>query len=484
MSGSDEGRRKAFSGVVVEYFLTRLCLHKGLSFLYAIAFLIAINQYRALVGKKGILPLESFVKKVRFWKAPSIFFWRNSDAFVLAMSWLGFLLSLFALMGFSEQFGLIVSMGTWFLLWVLYQSFVNVGQVFYGFGWEILLLEAGFLAIFLGDNKTVPSVEIIWLYRWLLFRVMFGAGLIKIRGDRCWKDLSALTFHYETQPLPGPLSRFFHRSSLFLHKMGVVFTHFVELVVPFFLFWPKGVACVAGLITAIFQGVLFLSGNLSWLNCITFVLCFSCFSDSFLSVFLPKNLPVAFSGNVSYEVLTFLVTLFILYLSIKPIRNLFSCHQIMNGHFDCLRLVNTYGAFGSVTRERREIIIEGTLDQEITENTRWLAYEFRGKPGLVTRRPPQVSPYHYKIDWQMWFAAMSPHQHHPWFSVFISKILEGDQAVLSLLKNDPFQGRAPHFVRAQLYVYHFAPINNPERAIWERTYVGPYFPASFLMKLK
>lgn len=188
----------------MDYFLTRLLLQKGLALIYFVAFLIVINQYRALVGKKGILPIENLLKQVRFWQAPSLFFASCSDRMLQLAGWAGLALSLFAFLGLSEQYGLFCSMAVWFALWALYQSFVNVGQIFYGYGWEILLLEAGFLAIFLGPDNIAPSPWLIWLFRWLLFRVMFGAGLIKIRCDTCWKDLSSLLFHYETQPLPGP----------------------------------------------------------------------------------------------------------------------------------------------------------------------------------------------------------------------------------------------------------------------------------------
>jgi hypothetical protein len=469
----------------MEYILTRWCLHKGLSFLYAIGFLIAINQYRALVGKNGILPIDTFIKRVRFRDAPSIFFYNSSDFFIQTTGYLGFILSLIAFFGISEQHGLFFSMGIWFLLWVLYQSFVNVGQVFYGFGWEILLLEAGFLAIFLGDDAVRPATSIIWLYRWLLFRVMFGAGLIKLRGDTCWKDCTAMLFHYETQPLPGPFSRFFHRLPIFIHKMSVLFTHFVEIVVPFFLFWPQKIACLAGAMTAFFQIVLLFSGNLSWLNWITIVLCFSCCNDAFLAAFFPCGLQGTLGKELSfyvpYEIAAIALTLYILFLSKNPIKNMLSSYQVMNCSFDPLHLVNTYGAFGSVTRERKEIILEGTKDHIITPETKWIPYEFKAKPGLVTRPYPQVSPYHYKIDWQMWFAAMSGCQNHPWFILFLQKLLQQDKAVLSLLKTNPFPKEPPHFIRAELYVYHFASPDNAEGLFWTRKYLGPYLPPVYLL---
>ena len=467
----------------MEYFLTRWCLQKGLAFLYCIAFLICINQYRALLGKEGIVPIERWIRKARFWQVPSVFVFYCSDRFLQVLSWVGFFLSLLALGGFFEQYGLFVSMGGWFLLWAIYQSFVNAGDVFYSFGWEILLLEAGFLAIFLGSNDVAPSVILIWLYRFLLFRVMLGAGLIKLRCDSCWKDLTSLLFHYETQPLPGPLSRFFHRLPVFIHKSSVIFNHFIEVIIPFFFFWPGKMAAIAGGLTFFFQFMLVISGNFSWLNHITMVLCFACWNDLVLSWIFPFFRVVKqVNPNIYYDILTALLTLLIAWLSLKPLRNLCSKRQVMNCSFDPLHIVNTYGAFGSVTRVRKEIIIEGTEDLVITENTKWLPYEFKGKPGDITRHPSQVSPYHYKIDWQMWFAAMSNYNLHPWFLPFIQKLLEGNLAVLSLLKTNPFPQKNPQFIRAELYEYHFSSKKEEKEAFWLRKRLGPYMHPICLKK--
>ncbi|MBS0627938.1 MAG: lipase maturation factor family protein [Verrucomicrobia bacterium] len=467
---------------VEEYLLTRFFLQKGLAFIYLIAFLIIVNQYRALLGKKGILPIENFIKQRSFWTSPSLFVLYCSDRFLQVMGLIGVALSILALLGISEQYGLFVSMAVWFLLWAIYQSFVNVGQIFYGYGWEILLLESGFLAIFLGSADVAPSALMIWLYRWVLFRMMFGAGLIKIRCDACWKDLTTMIFHYETQPLPGPLSRIFHRLPIFVHKFSVLFNHFIELIVPFFFFFPGVLGIIAGLLTVLFQTLLILSGNLSWLNYITVVLCFSCFPDSFLSILFPYlELPFVPVGKIHLG-LVILLTGLVAYLSVKPIKNLLSHNQAMNRNFDPFNLVNTYGAFGSVTRARKEIIIEGTNDLALTENTKWLAYEFKAKPGSLTKKPPLVSPYHYKIDWQMWFAAMSSYQYHPWFIPFIQKLLEGEKEVLALLGVNPFSDKPPTFIRAELYEYHFAPFKNKEGVFWARRRLGEYLPPVHLIK--
>src|SRR5258706_11729184 len=250
---------------IPDFWLTRLVFQRALGLVYLISFLIALNQFRPLLGEHGLLPVPEFVRLVPFRETPSLFYlWPKDIAFQLA-AWAGVLLSCLAVTGLSERFGLPVSMATWALLWVLYISFVNVGQIFYAFGWESILLEAGFYTIFLGSRNVPPPKVVIWMLRWLLFRIMFGAGLIKLRGDPCWRALTCLDYHYETQPMPNPLSWYFQWAPGWTHKGGVLFNHFAELIVPFGYFLPQPVAAIAGIITILFQFTIFVSGNLSWL---------------------------------------------------------------------------------------------------------------------------------------------------------------------------------------------------------------------------
>jgi hypothetical protein len=355
-------------------------------------------------------------------------------------------------------------------MWVLYQSIVNVGQVFYGFGWETLLLEAGFLAIFLGAGATVPAWPLILLYRWLVFRVEFGAGLIKIRGDPCWRDLTCLYYHHETQPMPNPLSWYFHQLPKALHRMECLGNFFVQLVVPFFLFAPQPVASVAGGLIVFTQAWLMLSGNFSWLNFLTMTLAFSAFDDHTLGLVVPMYVPHEVALPMWWQVLVVAVTILVVVLSYRPTLNLVSRHQLMNFSFDPFHLVNTYGAFGSVTKQRFEIVVEGRRDGE------WLAYEFKGKPGDPLRRPPQFAPYHLRLDWLMWFAAMDSPWRHQWFVSFLVKLLQGDRAASRLLRRDPFPDHPPDVIRANLYLYRFTTVEERRatRAWWTRTLVGDY----------
>lgn len=459
-----------------EFWLTRFWIQRCLGVVYLIAFLIAFNQFRALVGDNGLLPARLFLERVHFWDAPSLFWLDVSDTVTGAAAIAGIVLAALAVTGLSDRFGMVVSVLVWSLLWLLYLSFVNVGQVFYGFGWESLLLETGFLAVFLGSRDTATPKVVIWLFRWLLFRVMFGAGLIKLRGDPCWTDLTCMLYHYETQPLPNPLSPFFHRLPVFVHKIGAVFTHFAELIVPWAYFFPGLIGYAAGLITIVFQVTLILSGNLSWLNYITIVIAFSCFDDAFYSRFFSIKHPTAAVMAPFRRWVLVTLTVLIAVLSIRPTLNLFSGRQAMNASFEPLRLVNTYGAFGRVTRERREIILEGTDETVITPQTQWRAYEFKAKPGDVSRRPAIVSPYHYKIDWQMWFAAMNSYQYHPWVLVLVEKLLQGDPGVLGLMGNNPFPEAPPKFVRARYSLYRFPEKGSANQDWWVRQLIGEYLP--------
>jgi hypothetical protein len=474
------------------YWLTRAVFLRVLGFIYFVAFVSLARQLLPLLGSHGLLPVKPFLARVAVengggWAAvfqlPTIFWWSASDAFMQAMAWVGVALSLVVIAGLADAVLLA-------LLWLLYLSFVHVGQLFYSFGWEILLLETGFLAVFLCPplrfhplpERTPPPLIVVVLLRWVLFRVMFGAGLIKIRGDECWRDLTCLVYHYETQPLPNPLSWLLHQAPRWLHQGGVLFNHFVELVVPFGLFGPRRVRLVAGLLQAAFQLTLILSGNLSWLNWLTLGLAVVCFDDQALGKVFPRRLRDRIAAVAARTrppsraqwAVSGALALLVAYLSIDPIANLFKADQVMNSSFDRLHLVNTYGAFGSVGRHRPEIVLEGTADTVVGEHTRWIEYEFPCKPGDPLRRPCVVAPYHYRLDWEIWFAAMSNPGRHAWLVHLVWKLLHNDPGALSLLANNPFPGAPPRHVRALLYEYEFTRFGEP--GWWHRRLVREWLP--------
>jgi hypothetical protein len=460
------------------FWLTRLIYQRGLALILLAAFLNAAFEFKPLLGEHGLLPVPLFTKAVPFAATPSLFFFAPTDTAFTVAAWLGVLLACVALTGFADRYANWLSMLVWALLWILYISFVNVGQTFYAFGWESILLEATFYAIFLGSRRTPPQTIGIWLLRWLLFRLMFGAGLIKMRGDPCWRDLTCLNYHYETQPMPGPLSWFFHWAPAWFHTSGVIFNHFSELVVPFLYFLPQPIAAIAGVITIAFQGLIFAGGNLAWLNALTMVLALSTFDDRFLSRIFRIRIPAAARHAPAHRVATVGLGILVAFLSIQPIRNMLSPGQVMNTDYNRFHLVGTYGAFGSITRPRYEVIVEGTNDTGPAASTEWREYEIWGKPGDLGRMPPQIAPYHLRLGWLMWFAALSSWEDESWFAPFMQKLLEGDRAVLSLLRSNPFPDHPPRYVRALIYEYHFT--SPAERAAtgkwWTRKLTGQYFP--------
>jgi hypothetical protein len=469
-----------------EYWLSRLVLERGIAAVYAIAFVAAARQFRALIGEHGLLPVPQYLAGRSFRRAPSIFYAHYSDQFFAAVAWFGAVLSAAMAVGLANVVPLGVAVLLWLLLWILYLSIVNVGQTWYSFGWESLLLETGFLAIFLGNDRMAPPLLVMWLARLLLFRLEFGAGLIKLRGDLCWRDLTCLYYHHETQPMPGPLSWFFHHLPKPLHRVEVAGNHFAQLVVPFGLFAPQPVASVAGAIVVITQLWLVASGNFAWLNWLTILLGFSAIDASSAAAVLPipkqptlEQVPQWFAGLVIvFTVLTAMLTYW-------PARNMISRRQRMNMSFNPLHLINTYGAFGTIGRTRREVVIEGTDEPKLTEQTVWKEYEFRGKPGAARRLPQQWAPYHLRLDWLMWFAAISPAYSQQWFRRFLLRLLENDPPTLGLLRHNPFPESPPRYVRAQIYRYRFttAAELRRDRTWWHRTLEGSYVRPIALKKV-
>ncbi|MGC2657846.1 MAG: lipase maturation factor family protein [Bryobacteraceae bacterium] len=460
-----------------QFWITRLLLERGLGVVCLIAFIVALNQFRPLLGAHGLLPVRLYIKRVPFYETPSLFYWFSSDAVFTACAWIGIVLSALVISGVASRYSTWLSFSVWAAIYILYLSFVNVGQDFYAFGWESILLEGCFYAMFLGSARVAPNQIPIWLFRWLLFRIMFGAGLIKLRGDPCWRDLTCLNYYYETQPMPNPLSWAFHWGPEWTHKAGVAFNHFVELIVPFGYFGPQPIRGIAGLLTIVFQLFIMMSGNLSWLNFLTLILAFSTLDAKFIPAAM-RWVPASLPSIRTLDIACYSVGALIAVLSIQPVLNMISAGQVMNTNYNPLHLAGTYGAFGSITRPRYEVIVEGTSDRVILPNTRWLEYQFKGKPGDVNYRPPQIAPYHLRLDWLMWFAALGTYQDQPWFINFMAKLLENDRAVLSLLRSNPFPNQPPQYVRARLYEYHFATPEEHRRtgAWWTRTLTGAYFP--------
>ncbi|WP_369381882.1 lipase maturation factor family protein [Streptomyces sp. cg36] len=461
-----------------DYWIARLVFQRALAAVYLVAFLGAARQFRALIGARGMLPVPDHVGRTPFRRAPSVFHLHYSDRFFALWSWTGVLVSAALLAGADGLVPLWAAMLLWLLPWVLYLSIVNVGQTWYAFGWESLLLETGFLAVFLGNDEVGPPVVVLFLLRWVLFRVEFGAGLIKMRGDACWRELTCLYYHHETQPMPGPLSWFFHRLPRPLHRVEAAANHVTQLVVPVLLFTPQPVATAAASLMALTQLWLILSGNFSWLNWTTVALALSAVDFSPLGG--AHDVPAA---PLWYEVVVLAVAAFLVLLSVRPARNMLSRRQVMNSSFDPLHLVNSYGAFGSVSRLRLEVVIEGTADPLPRADAHWREYEFRGKPGDPRHWPRQFAPYHLRLDWLMWFAGLSPGHARPWFGPLVERLLDNDRDTLRLLRRSPFPPDCPpRYVRARLFRYRYTTWRELREtgACWKRTYVRDFLPPTRL----
>ncbi|KAM7371169.1 hypothetical protein PAMP_010660 [Pampus punctatissimus] len=527
-NGADTGKdsekeKKPPSLQTGTYWLTRIVLLRAVAFIYFVAFSVAYNQNKQLIGERGLMPCKDYLNSVKRYVGgkigtaalaytPSILWflnWNDMDANLDAIALLGMALSGFVLVTGMANMVIMVA------LWVLYHSLVNVGQLWYSFGWESQLLETGFLAIFLCPVWTLsqvprrcpPSLICIWTFRWLIVRIMLGAGLIKIRGDKCWRDLTCMDYHYETQPVPNPMSYYMHRSPWWIHRFETLSNHFIELIVPFFTFMGRRMCAVNGAIQILFQVVLIVSGNLSFLNWLTIVPSLACFDDASLGFLFRsgcgakkavldmqskeaagRNLKPN-KGMLIRRVVNVSLGVLIGYLSIPVVMNLLSSRQMMNTSFDPLRIVNTYGAFGSITKERTEVIFQGTLSQDPKDpEAVWEEYQFLCKPGDVYRRPCLISPYHYRLDWLMWFAAFQTYEQSEWVIHIAGRLLANDSTVLSLLDHNPFQGGdAPRWVRGEHFRYKFSQPGTASAAQgkwWLRKRIGAYFPAVDLEGLR
>ncbi|XP_070707773.1 lipase maturation factor 1 [Pempheris klunzingeri] len=497
------------------FWLTRIVLLRSVAFIYLVAFSVAYNQNKQLIGERGLMPCKSYLSSVKryvggkiglaaFAYTPSVLWlldWSDMDANLDGVALAGMALSAFVLVTGMANMVIMVT------LWVLYHSLVNVGQLWYSFGWESQLLETGFLAIFLCPLWTLsrvprrcpPSLICIWTFRWLIVRIMLGAGLIKIRGDKCWRDLTCMDYHYETQPVPNPMSYYMHRSPPWFHRFETLSNHLIELLFPFFTFLGRRMCTVNGAIQILFQVVLIVSGNLSFLNWLTIVPSLACFDDASLSFLFPSGsgakkavlliqnedaagrTPKPTKGMLMRRALNISLGVLIGYLSIPVVMNLLSSKQVMNTSFDPLRIVNTYGAFGSITKERTEVIFQGTLSQDPKDpEAVWEEYQFLCKPGDVHRRPCLISPYHYRLDWLMWFAAFQTYEQSEWVIHIAGRLLSNDSTVLSLLDHNPFHGReTPRWVRGEHFRYKFSQPGSSSAAQgkwWLRKRIGAYFP--------
>jgi lipase maturation factor 1 len=450
---------------------------------YLSAFVSFAVQAQGLIGSNGILPVADLVDAVagslgpeRFFLAPMVFWLNDSDVAIQAVCWAGAGLSLLLVVNLLPRLSL-------FLLYALYLSLFYAGQDFMTFQWDTFLLETGFAAILL----SVAPAPGIWLLRWLLFRLMFMSGVVKLlSGDPNWWNLSALLDHFLTQPLPTPLAWYAAQLPPGLLKFATGGTFFIELILPFLIFCPRRLRFCSAFGILLLQGCILITGNYNWFNLQTMLLCLPLFDDAAMRKILPRRLGRLRQGRNqaprrAVTVVVSALALLIVFCSLVRMDERFGgsppvLAQTVDSLIEPLHIVSDYGLFAVMTTKRHEIIIEGSYD-----GAEWRDYEFWYKPGDVARPPRWNIPHQPRLDWQMWFAALDDPRHLWWFSRFLERLLENEPTVTALLERNPFADKPPIYVRAQLYDYTYAGSEEKVRGQWwDRRLLGLYFPAVHL----
>ena len=466
------------------YRRTRAIFVRGMGVAYLAAFWSLAVQADGLIGSRGIVPVAEFLDQARqslggghFWQVPTVMWLDASDQGLHGLCWGGVVLSGLVIAGLLAGECLL-------LLWVAYLSLVSVGQPFLAFQWDSLLLEAGLLAVFvapwgltLGRASREPWLGGIWLVRWLVFRLMFLSGVVKLSsGEPTWSAWQAMKYHYETQPLPTWTSWYMHQLPLWVQSVSVGFVLWAELVAPFLVFGPRRLRLVGCGSIVLLQGLIALTGNFGFFNLLTIVLCATLVEDRDwgrrdVDLARSDSRPLWRRALLGVAALVILTVTSMEGLDRAGVPVVFPAPlEELRRWVGPFRSLNSYGLFAVMTTERPEIEVEGSEDGE-----HWEKYSFRWKPGDVDRAPRFATPHLPRLDWQMWFAALSGDcRAQPWFLAFELRLLEGSPAVLGLLADDPFHGRSPRMLRARLYRYHFTGLG--ERPWWRRDEAGWFCP--------
>lgn len=473
------------------YALSAWVLSKGIAFCFILAFASLLPQLMGLYGKNGILSIRQFMHVLqdqtgpqRYYELPSLFWINSSDFFLNSVAVVGLFSSLLALLGFCPPVMMAVA-------WVCYLSFVNSGQDFLGFQWDSLLLETGFLAVFLTPwcfewhpwVAYEPSPFVRWLFWALLFKLMFLSGLVKILSkDISWRNLTALNYHYWTQPLPNPVSYFMAKLPEKFQKFSCALMYIIELAVPFLIFIPGPLRWAGGMILIGFQLLIFFTGNYAFFNVLSLVLCFSLFDDGFWGIFLLDVFPsltVVAETSMLYQSIGLVVAVLVMPLNFFWFLLAFQeSSKFLNSTIPIIRAIynyhfnSSYGLFAMMTKERPELILQGSNDNET-----WKEYEFRFKPTSEKKTPLFVAPYHPRLDWQMWFAALGTFNQNLWLQNLMARIFLNSEDVLGLIKKNPFP-EVPAYLRLVKYQYRFSRSEDlfKKGQWWHREYVGLYSP--------
>lgn len=463
-----------------------------LGLIYFIAILSFFIQIPGLIGEGGILPVRNYLNLVsqqygieKFYLAPTLSWIDTSDYFLRFLAILGMGCAILLLINKLIKFSLIA-------LWLIYLSFVVAGQTFMSFQWDILLLEVGFLSIFYTKNS--PFIRLLIVF--VLFKVMFYSGVVKLTsGDPNWRNLTALEYHYLTQPLPTPLAWYVYQLPGWFHKLSTGLMLVVELMLPLLYFAPKRARIFVAIITVMFQSIVALTGNYTFFNFLVIILCLLLIDDKTFKMFIPNRIWIfikqpspGHSKSLLIQSLTILVLAVVIIVNtLQTIAIFYGRRTVPQPLMGIIRLlspfyiVNRYGLFAVMTTQRGEIIIQGSQDK-----TTWLDYKFKHKPQEVNKPPTIVAPYQPRLDWQMWFAALGSYNQNPWFTNLMIRLLQGFPDVISLLQYNPFPNQPPKYIRAIYYTYQFSNFEEKQNnnQWWTRQYQGIYFPEISLDDIK
>lgn len=475
----------SYSGNENSYRLVSALFLRWLAVIYFIAFYSLTDQIAGLAGSDGILPLSPWLEYLlseQGWAAfihfPMVFWLNQSDLFLQSVAWLGCGLSFLLLFNIWPRFILV-------LQFIFYLSLVKAGQTFMNFQWDGLLLEAGFLAIFLRPDSHI----MIFLFRWLLFRLRFMSGISKlVMNDPSWLGMTALIYYFETQPLPHVGAWYFHNLPEIVLIAGTVAVLIIEIILPLMMFMPRRYRFFAAWVTLALQVMILLSSNHNWFNLLSILLCLFLFDDKALSRIIPLSVQSFLlrdwqarlkqpASYLSTSLKNTLAIIFVLAGVLNIARMSFTTHfgQLTYDSLDLLQqwhVVNTYHVFPTMTRRQLELKIEGSID-----GVNWKEYEFKYRPLALDERPRVIIPYHPRLDWMMWFVTLHP-RFIPWFDAFLTALLENSTSVTAMLKTNPFVDQAPQMLRVHVWHYQFTSPQQREETghWWKRSYLGLFTP--------
>jgi len=498
-SGADEEPRT--------YFLTRWAFFRILAVVYLCAFASLLWQLDGLGGSNGITPIDGTVSVANqrlgiegepgprdYWRMPTVFLFDASGKALAGVAITGVVASVILLAGFVPPLAALVA-------WMCYQSFVIVlSRPFLGYQWDFLLVEVGFLAIFFAPfqlrpgpyKRSVPSMTVLWLLRLVLFKLIFMSGAVKLNGPT-WENLTALTYHYETQPLPTLFGWYAHHLPLEFHKAAVIGVFTIELIVPFLIIGPRRLRMLGGMLFLALQVAIGLTGNYGFFNLLTIALIVLLFDDAhirrwissqaFFRIRPPEIRPSIWPIR---RVLTLALAVLLISLNLYDFARVFDRSgppRWANNAYrtiDQFNLTSAYGLFARMTTSRPELIVEGSND-----NRQWEPYTFRWKAGPLDRAPTWAQPHMPRLDWQMWFEALNAERgrpHSPWMQNFLYRLLNNEEAVVGLLEENPFPDNPPRTIRVRLYEYRFTDMETRRETgeWWTREEVGIYIPPKSL----